>query len=399
MNRRHFIKHSAFASAGAMMIPSFLKPFEALGADTLAQKILVIIQLSGGNDGLNTVIPFENDLYHNKRPSLGYGKEEVVKLNEQLGLNPSMQSLKEIFDNGWMSIINNVGYPNPDRSHFRSMDIWQTASGSDEFLSTGWIGRYLDSQCSGCQNPYQAIEVDDTLSLAMKGATKKGLAVKDAKRLFNETREPFFKNIVSNYKPEMLSEDHLGYLYKTMIETYSSADYVYNNVRTYNNNFIYPQSQFADQLKTISKFIQSGLSTRVYYVSHGSFDTHVGQKNQQERLLKQYADGVAAFLKDLKQGGKLDDVLVLTFSEFGRRVEQNASNGTDHGTANNVFVYGGGLKQKGILNDLPNLADLDEGDLKYTIDFRNVYATVLDNWLQINNQQVLNKNFKKMDFV
>ncbi|HZX58369.1 MAG TPA: DUF1501 domain-containing protein [Mucilaginibacter sp.] len=398
MRRRDFLKNTALAS-GAFLIPAFLKPLEALAkSDVTGYKNLVIIQLSGGNDGLNTFIPYGNDIYYQKRSTIAISQADIIKLNDMQGFNPSLSALKEIYDQGWMSIINSVGYPNPDRSHFRSMDIWQTASDSNQFLSTGWIGRYLDSNCQTCQNPYAAIEVDDTLSLAMKGATKKGIAVQDPNKLYQETREPFFKDLVHDNR-EHLNEDNLGYLYKTMIETYSSADYIQQTSKTYNVSAQYPATQLGNQLKTVSKFINSGLNTRVYYVSLSGFDTHVGQQNQQARQLQVYGDAVAAFVKDLKQSGKLDDTLVMTFSEFGRRVEQNASNGTDHGTANNIMLFGGKLKKAGIFNDAPNLTDLDSGDLKYQVDFRDVYATVLDKWLDINNSQVLNKNFNGLVFI
>jgi uncharacterized protein (DUF1501 family) len=400
MKRRDFIKNSALAS-GAFLIPAFLKPLEGIAHEQISgYKNLVIIQLSGGNDGLNTIVPFGNDIYYQKRSSIAISQTDVIKLNDMQGLNPNLSALKEIYDQGWMSIINSVGYPNPDRSHFRSMDIWQTASDSNQFLTTGWIGRYLDSNCQACnKNPYAAIEVDDTLSLAMKGAGMKGIAVQDPNKLYQTTREPFFKNLVHEHDNELLNEGNLGYLYKTMIETYSSADYIQKTSKTYTINAEYPATPFGNQLKTVSKFINSGLQTRVYYVSLSGFDTHVGQQNQQGRQLKIYGDAVAAFIKDLKQTGKLDDTLVMTFSEFGRRVEQNASNGTDHGTANNVLAFGGKLKKVGIFNDAPNLTLLDNGDLKYQIDFRDVYATLLDKWLDVNNKIILNKNFNGLDFI
>ncbi|MGN6396395.1 MAG: DUF1501 domain-containing protein [Mucilaginibacter sp.] len=399
MNRRNFFKNSAIAT-GAMMIPAFLKPFEAMASAELGgHKNLVIIQLSGGNDGLNTIVPYGNDIYYQKRTTIAVGKSDVVKLDDMQGLNPNLSALKEIYDQGCMGIINSVGYPNPDRSHFRSMDIWQTASESNQFLTTGWIGRYLDSNCAACKNPYTAIEVDDTLSLAMKGAKMKGIAVEDPDKLFQTTREPFFKELVHNHNDADLNEDNLGYLYKTMAETYSSAEYIQQTSKTYAVKGDYPATPFANQLKTVSKFINSGLETHVYYVSLSGFDTHVAQQPQQGRQLKIYGDAVAAFIKDLKQTGKLDDTLVMTFSEFGRRVEQNASNGTDHGTANNILLFGGKLKKAGIYNDAPDLVQLDNGDLKYTVDFRDVYATLLDKWLDVNNSAVLGKGFKRLEFV
>ncbi len=399
MERRDFLKSTALIS-GAYMMPAFLKPFEAMANSELTgYKNLVIIQLSGGNDGLNTIIPYGNDIYYQKRKTIAIQKPDIITLNDMQGLNPNLSALKEIYDQGWMSIVNSVGYPNPDRSHFRSMDIWQTASDSNQFLTTGWIGRYLDSNCQSCKNPYTAIEVDDTLSLAMKGTNMKGIAVQDPSKLYQATREPFFKDLVSEHDNAHLNEDNLGYLYKTMIETYSSADYIQKTSKVYNVTANYPTTAFGNQLRNVSKFINSGLQTRVYYVSLSGFDTHVGQQNQQGRQLKIYADAVAALVKDLKQTGKLDDTLIMTFSEFGRRVEQNASNGTDHGTANNVLIFGGKLKKPGIFNDAPDLAQLDNGDLKYQVDFRDVYATLLDKWLDVNNSLVLNKNFKGLGLI
>lgn len=398
MKRRDFLRSTALAS-GAFLIPSFLKPLEAAAmSDLSGYKNLVIIQLSGGNDGLNTIVPYGNDIYYQKRKTIAIQQPDIIKLNEMQGLNPNLGALKEIYDQGWMGVVNSVGYPNPDRSHFRSMDIWQTASDSNQFLTSGWIGRYLDSNCETCKSPYTAIEVDDTLSLALKGSKMKGIAVENPGKLYQATREPFFKQLVNEHDVN-LHEDNLGYLYKTMIETSSSASYIQQTSKTYNTTAIYPQTAFANQLKSVAKFINSGLKTRVYYVSLSGFDTHTGQQNQQGRQLKIYSEAVAAFIKDLKQANKLDDTMVMTFSEFGRRVEQNASNGTDHGTANNILLFGGKLKKPGIFNDAPNLSALDNGDLKYEVDFRNVYATLLDKWLNVSNSQVLSKNFAGLDFI
>jgi uncharacterized protein (DUF1501 family) len=398
MQRREFIKKSSLVSA-AFLVPDFLKPFEKYYLDTITDRNIVIIQLSGGNDWLNTVVPFENDIYYNKRKTIAIQKNTIISLNEQFGFHPSLQSLQELFSQGNMCIINGVGYPNPDRSHFRSMDIWQTGSNSDEYLTTGWIGRLLDSNCMGCQNPYLAIETDDSLSLALKGNSKKGIAVRDIRQLYNQTQEPFFKNILDAETNTMLNEDSLGYLYKTLIETSSSAKYIFETSKQFSNPFVYPDSGFARQLKTIAGFIGSGLQTRVYYLSLGGFDTHINQVKTQENLLKQYAEGVAAFVNNLKSMNKFKDTLLMTFSEFGRRVEQNSSGGTDHGTAGNVFIFGDNLKQKGIYNPAPDLNQLEDGDLKFSIDFRSIYATLLDNWLGIKDKSILQRDFDKLNFV
>ncbi|GAA0725534.1 DUF1501 domain-containing protein [Aquimarina litoralis] len=397
MDRRNFLKQSVFAS-GITLVPSFLKGMEFLTPEQLSgYKNVIIIQLSGGNDGLNSIIPIQNDIYHRLRPTIAKKQSETLKINDDLAFNSALQPIKELYDEGDVCIINNVGYPNPNRSHFRSTDIWQTASDTNQYLSSGWVGRYLDANC---QHPYQAIEVDNSLSLAMKGNTLNGIAVSDPKQLHRTTREPFFNQLINNTQEDMLHEDNQGYLYKTMLETYSSASYIYETSKIYESKVTYPQSAFARNLKTIADFIISGLKTRVYYSSLGGFDSHVNQVNSQDRLLGIYANAVSALVKDLKKNNKFKDTLILTFSEFGRRVKQNGSRGTDHGAANNVMIMSGSLKKAGIYNELPNLSDLDNnGDIKYTVDFRSIYASILDNWLEVNDHIILGSDFNKLSFV
>lgn len=398
-SRRDFLKQSSLAAVGSMLIPSFLKAWE-LHANPLADdKILVIIQLSGGNDGLNTIVPYYNDAYYQLRPSIAIGKDKVLKINDELGFNPAMQKFHKLYDEGMVSIINNVGYPNPDRSHFRSMDIWQTGSASNEYLHTGWLGRYLDSSCHAevCQ-PYQAIELDDSLSLAMKGERVKGLALQDPQKLYKSTHNPLFEAL-KKAKPAEDTNENVAYLYKTIAETASSADYIYDKSKVQKSTADYPQGRFAKSMKTIAELIISGLQTRVYYVSLSGFDTHVRQNMQQDRLLEEYASAVNAFVQDMKKYDKMKNVMVMTFSEFGRRVAQNGSNGTDHGTANNLFIINGNLKKAGFYNPAPNLTDLDEGDLKYQIDFRNIYATFIKKWLDTDISNILSKQFEMIDFI
>jgi len=358
----------------------------------------VVLQLSGGNDGLNTVIPVTNDLYYKARPKLGITKDKALLLTDEVGLNPALTGFKGLYDDGSLGILNSVGYPNPDRSHFRSMDIWHSASDSNQYVNTGWLGRYLDAQCAGCDKPTQALEVDDTLSLAMKGAQVKGLAMKDPRRLFNTANEKYFKDIVANH-PDAAGEQPVDYLYKTMAETMSSADYIFQQSRLHPTTTDYPKTETGNSLKTIASLIFSDINTKVYYLSLGSFDTHVAQDGQQKRLFTEMNDAINAFVKDLKANNRFQDVMLMTFSEFGRRVSQNASGGTDHGTANNMFLISGGLQQKGVLNPLPNLSDLQDGDLKHQIDFKNVYATLLNKWLGADDQQILGKQLDFLKFV
>jgi uncharacterized protein (DUF1501 family) len=395
MERRKFLKNSALASS-LFFVPSFVKAFESVAAERLGYKRLVIVQLAGGNDGLNTIIPHNNDIYYNSRPRLAITKD-IIKLNDDLGFHPSLSPLRSLFDNGELSIINNVGYPNPVRSHFRSMDIWQTASGSDEYLQSGWLGRYLDQHG---KKPYNAIEMDEQLSLAMKGEHFNGIATNDYQVLYNSSKDPYFKTVLNHYNDAHLSEHNLGYLYQTMIEAKSSANYIYENTKVKLSQEDYPQNGFAKQLKNVAQFINSGLNTKVFYTSLGGFDTHANQANKQQQLLLQYSESISAFVKDLKRNETFEDTLILTFSEFGRRVKQNAANGTDHGAANNVFVIGKHLKKPGFYNNLASLRDLDvNGDLKYEIDFRSVYATILSQWMHVSAEGIIPVKQKTLDFI
>lgn len=380
------------------MVPKFLKAFEEKNMVPAGNKVLVILQLSGGNDGLNTVIPYRNDIYYRTRPRLGIEKTKILSLTDEAGLHPALTGLKELYDDGSLSILNSVGYPNPDRSHFRSMDIWHTASDSRDYWTTGWLGRYLDAQCKGCDKPTYALEVDDMLSLAMKGEEAKAIAMKDPRRLFGTANQRFFKDVLQNHKDEA-GEQPVDYLYKTMAETISSADYIFEKSKFHPSIAEYPKSELGQSLKTIASLIFSDINTKVYYISLGSFDTHINQAFQQQNLFNQMNEAIRAFTKDLKANGRFNDVMLMTFSEFGRRVSQNASGGTDHGTANNMFFISGSLKQKGLINAMPDLSDLDEGDLKYKIDFKNVYATVLKNWLGADDAKILHQQYEYLKFV
>ena len=395
MKRKEFIQAGSLATA-SLMLPQFLKAFEKPVMVPPGNKVLVVLQLSGGNDGLNTVIPITNDIYYRERPKIGIAKKEAVVLTDEVGLNPALECFKGLYDDGSLSILNSVGYPNPDRSHFRSMDIWQSASNSNEYINSGWLGRYLDAQCKGCDKPTQALEIDDVLSLALKGQDTSGLAFKDPRRLYSSSNERFYKEINAAHQA---TEETVDYLYKTMSQTISSADYIFEQSRLHPSSATYPGTELGKNLKTISTLIQSDINTKVYYVSLGSFDTHVNQEGQQKRLFTELNDAVKAFTADLKKNNRFQDVLLMTFSEFGRRVSQNASNGTDHGTANNMFFISGGLKQKGLLNALPDLSDLNDGDLKHKVDFKNVYATVLNKWLGTNDKMILGKQYDHLKFI
>ncbi|MCJ7935241.1 MAG: DUF1501 domain-containing protein [Chryseobacterium sp.] len=392
IKRREFFKISSLATASLMM-PNFLKAMTWEEALIPNQNILIVLQLTGGNDGLNTIIPAKNDIYFRERKTLAV--QNSLALTDEAGINPSLSYFKELFDTGALSIMNNVGYPNPDKSHFRSMDIWQSASKSNEFLDTGWLGRFLDEECYRCEHPTQALEVDDMLSLALKGENNKAFAFKDPKRLYQTSQEKYFKSLYDHHH----DDETVSYLYQTLGSTINNADYIFEKSKAKKTEQAYPNSQLGKDFRTVASLIKSDINTQVYYLSIGSFDTHVNQNERQNKLFNDINDAVKSFVADMKANGLFNNVLLMTFSEFGRRVAQNASNGTDHGTANPMFFISGNLKKKGLLNTLPDLENLNEGDLIYTEDFRKVYATILKNWLHADSTKVLGWKNGVYDFI
>lgn len=392
MDRREFLKKSGVISAGTFFVPMFLQNFQALGKLlNINDKRLVVIQLSGGNDGLNTIVPFANDIYYQKRPQLSLSSSEIVKVgHDELAFSFGLSALKNIFENGEMAIVNSVGYPNPDRSHFRSMDIWHTASDSDQYLQKGWLSRYLE-QCSECESAHSALEFNNSLSLVLKGSKRNGFAMRNPKHLRRSMKSPIVQAVLNHQESHHPKAD---YLYKTLVNTASSADYLFEKSKIYKAKTEFPQSPVSRNLKQVAELIVSGNDSKIYYTEFAGFDTHVNQKVQHQNLLQKYSEAVSAFVKELKANDQWKNTVVLTFSEFGRRVAQNAGNGTDHGTASNVFLMSGSLKKAGFYNAASSLSDLDKGDLKYKIDFRQIYAEILQNVLSANPKSVLNKDFE-----
>lgn len=402
-----FLTGSAFAlptpAAGMAEIP---------GVDT--DRVLVVIQLSGGNDGLNTLVPYGLDDYHRARPQIALNKDEVLGLDRKglLGLHRAMEGIKELYDEGLASIVQGVGYPNPNRSHFKSMDIWHTADTSG--TGNGWLARYIDSQCCGFgagesgQSPYQlnepGIAIGRTAPLAMEGGQVKPVAFENA-NLFRwmghdvhgALTKPY--DAVTSRNPEQetsMTDQFSGpsasadFLMRTAMNAQVAGDQIRDAVSS-RPLVEYPRTNLGRQLSMVGSMIRAGLKTRVYYVSHGGFDTHAGQGaayGQHANLLTQFAEAVRAFSNDLRAQGNDQRVLTMSFSEFGRRVGQNASGGTDHGTAAPMFLFGP-MVEPGLTGKHPSLTNLDNGDLRFTTDFRNVYAAVLQNWLQTDAREVL----------
>jgi uncharacterized protein (DUF1501 family) len=435
--RREFLRRTVLGSSLAWTVPAFLaNTFSVLqtdAADSVTQittgkdaTILVVLQMAGGNDGINTVVPYANDFYHKARPTLGFKGEKVLKLNGEVGLHPAMTGFKELFDAGKLSVIQGVGYPNPNRSHFRSTEIWQTASDSNRVEKHGWVGRYFDSACRGA-DPTVGVTIGSQLPQAFFADKPKGIvfnnpqnyrfmangaATEESYKKLNELemsgamRDETFENnsggsigMLPAGMP-MTGGRAVDFISRTALDAQQSSDEVRAIAARVPNQAEYPASQLGGSLKLVAKLIGGGLATRIYYVSQGGYDTHTNQLGSQQRLLGDLADSVKAFTTDLKAQGNMGRVLVMTFSEFGRRVAENANGGTDHGAAAPMFIIGDKVKS-GLLGKYPSLApqDLFQGDVKYNVDFRNVYAGVLESWLKTKSVPVLGKQFDPLPVV
>jgi uncharacterized protein (DUF1501 family) len=397
--RRQFLGGLSFVSLSLAM-PQFL--MRAATAQANSGKILVVLEMSGGNDGLNTVIPITDAAYAKARPGIAIKAADAVKISDKISLHPSLKPLGAMFEAGQVAVVPGAGYPKPNRSHFESMDIWQTGSPTlSNSERTGWMARYFDSQGHLKSDPLSGVTLGATLPLALwkeaspvsviGNASEFGFhnRANDRDKQTAALRELYGQGAVASGPGEFVRS--IG------SETFQSSDKVREAIKKYDakagDTAGYPRyNGLGESLQTVARLITGGIPTRIYYVSIGGFDTHANQPWQHGHLLQQTADAVAAFFRDLKLQGRDKDVLLMTFSEFGRRVQENGSNGTDHGAAGPMFVVGPGVKG-GIHSDYPSLEDLDDGDLKHTVDFRSVYATVLEKWLRTESAPILGGEF------
>ena len=432
LDRRGFLKRGVGLVAASMVVPAFLAEtarvlesgapvasaqaaLESLAgpirqvtaglgtAGSTRNKILVIVLLAGGNDGINTVIPYADPLYYQGRPTLAIPQEQVLHLDDKVGLSPALPKLKARYDASQVAIVQGVGYPNPNRSHFRAMDIWQSAV-PDRVEPTGWLGRYLQSCSCGTDKQLEGISMGPTVQKSFWTELTLVPAISNlaAFKLGNPRANPD----QTQYEVEALrralslargrpEEELIRQATQTAL---ADADTMEKVAQGYQTPIEYPQSPLSQSLKTIAQIIAGDVGTRVYFATLGGFDTHANQLAQQQRLLGELDGSLDAFMQDLEHQGRFDDVMVMTFSEFGRRVGQNASNGTDHGTAEPMFMLGGGVRG-GLHGAYPSLIDLDRGDLKYTTDFRSVYGTVLQRWMGVAPDQILGAGYPTLSLV
>ncbi len=433
--RREFLRSTVLGASAAWTVPMFIdRTFGQLNEATrdLAVQpvtgkddtILVVLQLAGGNDGLNTLVPYADDAYHKARPRLAKKGKEIIKLNDYVGLNNATPFLGSMFKEGNLGIVQGVGYPNPNRSHFVSTSIWETADTSNR-SATGWLGRYFDNSCPGA-DPTVGISFNKTQPEAFGAMKNPGVCLNSpelyrwihgggekaqAEEFFADLNKP---NDDHDDEPSdggsiampaggktggISGEGNLAFLERVALDARVSSAKILELASKHKTNIRYDGTPISRNLNLVSRMIAGGMPTRVYYVSHGGFDTHNQQLNSHDRLLVQLDEALKSFFADLKQQGNDKRVVLMTFSEFGRRVSENASAGTDHGKASCLFLAGAGVKG-GLHGTHPSLTDLSEGDIKHSVDFRSVYGSILTDWLKAPNlQPILGANYPKMGLI
>jgi uncharacterized protein (DUF1501 family) len=359
--------------------------------------------MAGGNDGLNTLIPYDDPLYYQARPTLAIPREQVLPLDGKVGLSPYLKQLKARYDAGQVAVVQGVGYPNPNRSHFRAMDIWETAV-PERVEATGWLGRYLQACGCGTDKHLEAVEMGPVVQkafwteLTLVPALSNLAAFQWGSPRANPAARDYEVQALRAALSQARSRPEEEFLRQSTLIALDDAETLAQVAQGYQTSATYPQSYLGESLKTIAQVISGDFGTRIFFATLGGFDTHAGQTVIQQRLLIDLDSALEAFMRDMERLGRHDDVMIVTFSEFGRRVAENGSNGTDHGTAEPLFVLGGGVKG-GLYGTYPSLSDLDFGDLKYTTDFRSVYSTLLQGWLDAAPEQIVGGSFPTLALV
>ena len=407
-SRRKFLASiSAAAGAGLVSLapraPGFLLESAAYGAAQPAgERVLVVVQLSGGNDGLNTVIPYADEAYRKRRPSLAIGSDRVIKIDASVGLHPAVSGMGSLLESRQLAIVQGVGYPNPNRSHFESMDIWHTAHTEQKGRDTGWLGRAFDSQQAALAHAGDPAgmhlgEEVQPLALAARDLSSPSIRSLDQFKLEtggNSTQKAAIQAVTTASRSA--ANNLLQFVQTRATSALELSRRIEAASHAYKTSVQYPASRLAEKLKRVAQLIDAGLATRVYYVAIDGFDTHSDQDATHANLLLQLGEALSAFAQDLQAHGQLDRVLTLVFSEFGRRVEENASRGTDHGAAAPVFLVGSKVKS-GLIGQHPRLDDLTDGDLKFHTDFRAVYSAILENWFGWRSEAILGQCFNPAD--
>lgn len=394
--RREFLTQGlagATLFATGAHLPGFLTRTALAARAARDDTILVVVQMTGGNDGLNMLIPYEDDLYHRARPTLRIAPGRVLPLESGLGLHPDMTGFQRLYDEGLLSVVTNVGYPNPDRSHFASMDVWHCAETNAKRPRDGWLGRVVDRYTRAGAAPL-ALHLDyEVLPLALKTQSRPVPSIRDMEAFrLRGAGEPLEAAIAA---PRDNALEDLLFVQRTALASCANARRIEQVMQAEPTRSPYPAYGLANRLQQIARLIGADFGPRIYYTSIGGFDTHARQVLAHGPLLRELADSIAAFFKDLKQRGAAEKVALMTFSEFGRRVKENGSQGTDHGAAAPMFLVGPSC-QPGVHGGPPDLANLHEGDIRHKTDFRRVYASVLEDWLSVDQSAILPKRFEPL---
>jgi uncharacterized protein (DUF1501 family) len=391
---------SAVVSLGARA-PAFLSLAAAAEPSSRNEAILVVVQLTGGNDGLNTIVPFRDDEYRKARPELAIAADEVIGINDQLGFHPAARGLADLLDSGKLAVVQGVGYPEPNRSHFESMDVWHTCRRKGGPRTTGWLGRYLDDVGQSAGNDALALHVGSEkqpLALAANTVRVPSFASPEAFRL-EKGSDKSLRDLINEVEDrDAPATPLLTYLESSTTSAFAASKRIAEALGDDKSPVQYPESELGARLKTVAQLIDAGLSTRIYYVELDGFDTHSQQAAAHAALLRQFGGAMRAFIEDVAHRGHGKRVLTASFSEFGRRVAENASQGTDHGAAAPVFICGAGVRP-GVIGSHPSLTDLDDGDLKFHTDFRQVYAALLEKWLGGASSSILGGHFEPVDIL
>jgi uncharacterized protein (DUF1501 family) len=396
------------------VVPEFLAN-TARAADKAKAKdtVLVVVELAGGNDGLNTVAPYADDLYQKARPTLAFNRKDVLKLDDYHGLHPRLGDLKRLYDEKKLAVVQGVGYPNPDRSHFESMDIWQLAD-PKRAQGSGWLARTIPGMTVSDAGVPGMFIGENSLPLALQGADGGVVSLADRAgfKLQLSGNAPPRKKLIEDLNSDDTQADLAAFVRKRQLQTYTSLkkieealndakapggptqEFVGGRIVTRDPNAL---TNLPGKLGLVARLINKGLGTRIYYVSIAGFDTHSGQADQHAELLGELSSAIGQFFNTL-QKDEADRVVLMTYSEFGRRVKENGSRGTDHGAASCLFVAGPKVKG-GLVGKHPSLSDLTDGDLRYHTDFRAVYATLLDDWLGVESRGVLGEKFDHLPLV
>jgi uncharacterized protein (DUF1501 family) len=389
--RRSFLKTSSLLSL-APTVPGFLAQTALAARPERDGRVLVLIELNGGNDGINTVVPFGDEGYVKYRKNLRLPTDQLIKVNDRVGLHPELGGAGRLLESGRLGIVQGVGYPNPNRSHFESMAIWQTARLSPSKEERGWLGRALDGGTVPADgSPASALIGMDPPPLALQGERSRAatLAHLDDLTLASDL-DP--RRIIS---PPHAGGDVKAFVRRSMLDAYMAADRLQEAAHSKDSGAAYPATRLGERLRLVARLLKAGFGTRIFYTVQPGYDTHYSQLPQHANLLGELGGALRAFLDDLKSARIEERVAVLVFSEFGRRVAENGSLGTDHGTAGPVLLAGSRVRP-GLVGQTPTLLDLQDGDLKMNIDFRQVYATVLEVWLGLPSRTALGSDFTRL---